>query len=110
MSPDVKFAEGDSLPILEAVLLGADEQPMDLTGMAIVFRVQRLDQSQPAVDRPVTIDPDQTANKGKVTCKVFDAGTATAGDYKARFKATISGERISFRNDRLLLIHVSGDP
>lgn len=108
--PDFFMGEGDSLPERSSILT-VDGLPIDLTGFTATMKVARDDLTEAAVSMPVTIDPDQVNNKGKVTWKFFVAGTSRRGLYDAKMKlADGSGERISFDSDRMLLILVTPDP
>jgi hypothetical protein len=108
--PDFFMCEGDSLPLVDTVLEGSDELPIDLTGCTVTFE-RAPAEGGTVVVRPVTINPDQVGHKGAVTLKVFDRGTSTRGFYEGRFVVVDgSGEQISIRNDRPIVIEVTRKP
>lgn len=108
--PDFFMSVGDSLPLIDTVLVGADELPLDLTSCTVTFEVAPAEGGTVVV-RAVTIDPDQVGHRGHVTCKVFDRGTATADVYEGRFVVIQpGGDQISVRNDRLITIEVTRRP
>lgn len=115
---DFFLGEGDTAPRLKEQLLvpvdlddpDADQfpngRPMDLTNATVVFRMRPEDQSTTSVDIPVTIVGDPAL--GNV--QVLWPGN-TAGRFKGRFKVVNGvGDKISFRNDRLLTVEITADP
>jgi hypothetical protein len=109
-NPDFFMGVGDSLPLLATTLIGPDDEPIDLTGCTITFEVAPVHGGD-FTTRDVDADPDQVTNTGKVSCKVFDAGTSIPGLYEGRFVVIDgSGEQISVKNDRLITIEVTRRP
>jgi len=115
---DFVLGEGDTAPRLKETLLvpvdpddpDADQfpngRPADLTGATVIFLLRPEDQSVPSIPVPVSIVGDPTLGNVQVLWP-----GSTPGRYTGRFKAvTGAGDKISFRNDRLLTIEVTADP
>jgi hypothetical protein len=75
-APTVYYVEFDTAPPLRACLKDGENQPIDLTGatvtITVAFTMPRQDyytspRDQIVVRSPVTVDPDQVANKGYVS-------------------------------------------
>ncbi len=109
---DFQMAEGDSLPAVSATLRDpATGEPLDLTDYTATLKVAKDDGTGTLSIMPVTIDPDQVANKGKITFKFFTPGTSTPALYNTRVKLVDgNGDRISFDGDRMIVVEVTPDP
>jgi hypothetical protein len=75
-APTVYYVEFDTAPPLRACLKDGENKPIDLTGatvtITVAFTMPRQDyytspRDQIVVRSPVTVDPDQVANKGYVS-------------------------------------------
>lgn len=75
-APTVYYVEFDTAPPLRACLKDGQGEPIDLTGatvtITVAFTMPRQDyytspRDQIVVRSPVTVDPDQVANKGYVS-------------------------------------------
>lgn len=108
---DFQMGQGDSLPVVTATLRDpATGLPLDLTGCTATLLVADQDGGAATV-MPVTIDPDQVNNKGKITFQFFAPGVSTPATYEARVKVVDGNlDRISFDGDRLLIVEVTRDP
>lgn len=107
---DFQMGEGDSLPEVEATLT-LDGEPMDLTNCTATLLVAKDDGTGDVAIMPVTIDPDQVVNKGKIRFKFFAPGSSTPALYNARVKLVDGNlDRLSFDSDRLLVVEVTPDP
>jgi hypothetical protein len=106
---DFTMGEGDSLPEVNATLK-LNGEPLDLTGCTATLKVAK-DDGGAATIMPVTIDPDQVNNKGKVKFKFFAPGTSTPGLYNTRVKVVDANlDRVSFDSDRQVVVEVTPDP
>jgi hypothetical protein len=108
---DFQMGEGDSLPEVRALLRDPGTgEPLDLTGCTATLLVAN-DEGGAADVMPVTIDPDQVANKGRVTFRFFNPGDSTPARYNTRVKVVdAGGDRISFDGDRMIVVEVTPDP
>jgi len=127
--PDYAYGDGDNIPLITAFLTTTEDgkthvcvpgnlvgDPYDLTGCTAQLLVAPDDGTGSVDTRSVTIDPDQVANKGKVTFTLFSVGAVRQGQFNARVKVALPAtppavpDRISFPNYRLMAVEVSPDP
>jgi hypothetical protein len=87
MAEPFKIKAGDTLPTIEATLTGADGTEVNLTGKSVNFRMRSAVYPFTSLLNNVTAtpDPNQTANRGKVSYAWQAGDTDTAGDYIAEW-------------------------
>ena len=100
-APTVYYVEFDTAPPLRACLKDGQGDPIDLTGaevtITVAFTMPRQDyytspRDQIVVRSPVTVDPDQVANKGYVSwtpgAQGEDDALTPPGDFLYNFEVT----------------------
>ena len=100
-APTVYYVEFDTAPPLRACLKDGQGEPIDLTGaevtITVAFTMPRQDyytspRDQIVVRSPVTVDPDQVANKGYVSwtpgAQGEDDALTPPGDFLYNFEVT----------------------
>ena len=96
---------GDTLPWIEAVLED-DAGPISLAGATVKFKMRLQGTTVLKVDGDVVIDDAVLA---EVHYPWVPADTDTAGIYEAEWEAAFpSGAKLTFPNDRHLLVMVRG--
>jgi hypothetical protein len=89
-------------------VLRDDEGPVDLTGATVLFVMQQSGESEPKVSAAAAVDPDQTANKGKVTYAWVSVDVDTAGTFLAEWVVTFDGGGVqSFPNEGQLVVEIT---
>lgn len=89
-------------------VLRDDEGPVDLTDATVLFVMQQSGESEPKVNASAVVDPDQTANKGKVTYSWASEDVDTAGTFLAEWVVTFDDSRVqSFPNEGQLVVGIA---
>jgi hypothetical protein len=99
---DIYIKQGDTAPIVEAVLLDANQLPVDLSGATVVFRMASRPGVAPIVDETATI---VDAGAGRVSYAWAAGDTDEPGTYLAEFVVT-SSEQQTFPNMRYLVVEI----
>jgi hypothetical protein len=86
---DFHLKVSDRLPVLEATLIDAKKNPINISAATgIIFRMRRK-QSDPFIDITSTIiDDGSTALRGRVDVPWGASDTTSSGTFKALFKVT----------------------
>lgn len=105
MADDFTINEGDTLPVLEAVLLPAEGQTFTLTGATVRWRMwARSSPTDKVYALCSVLDP--VGRRVRYTWQAAD--TDARGGYLGKFEVTFpDGSVESFPNDRALVIRVS---
>ncbi len=85
------YKKGAVGSVLRVTLYGEDGLPMALTGWAVQLVVTAKGSAAKLIDRAMTNDPDQTANKGKTSYAIVtaDDNALTGGQsYEMELTAT----------------------
>lgn len=108
---DYYVKQGSTAAILTATLKDADGAAVSLTGATVKFSMRPAGNMTPKVNlATATPDPDQTANKGKVTYPWVAADVDTPGDYEAEFKVTFPDTKIQrFPTNGYVIVRVTDD-
>ena len=107
---DFAIKKGDLLPLIVATLKDGTGAAVDLTGAAAKFIMRLVGAATTKVNATATIDPDQVANKGKVSYTWVTADTDTAGIYQAEWQITFSGAKPqTFPNPDYLVVKIEED-
>ena len=102
----MNIKRGDLLPPLEAALLLADGEPIDLTGCAVRLRMRTDDGEALKVDAPATV-VDVAA--GRVRYDWQPGDTDVVGVYRAEFEITFpSLKTMCVPTDSFFTVHVIG--
>jgi hypothetical protein len=89
-------------------VLRDDEGPVDLTDATVLFVMQQSGESEAKVSAEGEVDPDQTANKGKVKYSWASEDVDTAGTFLAEWVVTFDGGRVqSFPNEGQLVVEIT---
>jgi hypothetical protein len=105
--PDIFFGEGDRAPVVTDTLIGADGEPIDLTGATVVMRFRLKDETDSQTSEAVDVVGDPADGEVEWT----PATGRAAGDYNANWVVTMSGgEQVTVPNDRYLWMQVQPAP
>jgi hypothetical protein len=112
---DYDIAQGDHGETITSTLEDSAQQPVDLEGANIAFRVVPIGGSTPLLDNVVASNGQNgdgsDGTKGRVFYTWQPGDTGTPGVYLAQWKATFVDESVqSFPNDGYLLIRISPTP
>ena len=100
---DFVMKEGDLAPSLTAALRDHDDQPVNLTGATVTFRMRRRNATANVVDAAATV---VTAASGTVRYDWVAGDTDVAGLYDGEFVAELPSGRETFPNDRFISIKI----
>ena len=104
MAIDFTIKQGDTLPVLRAVLRDADNDVIDLTGVVGLTLRYRMRNSTTIVERTATV---VDANSGIVEYAWIAADTATAGELLAEWRVDYgAGAILTVPNNEPLVISV----
>lgn len=103
---DFVIKKGNLLPVVEATLKDAKDNPVDLTGMTVKFVMRLVGATLPKINTAATVDLDQVNNKGKVSYDWAGTDTDTAGIYEAEWEVTIGGKKQNFPNSNHLVVKI----
>lgn len=108
--PDFHLKVSDTLPILEATLLDAKREPINLTSVvSITFRMRRK-KSDPFIDITATVVAPATDGKVTVPWSGTSGSTDAAGTFQALFKLLFPGpETMSVPNKGCKVISIEDD-
>lgn len=94
---DFSLKRGDTAIPLTAIL-SDNNGPLDLTGITVRFKMRGATLATTKVDGLAIVDPDQIANKGKVTYEWVDADVDMSGNFVGEFKLFSGGKPLTFPN------------
>lgn len=106
---DIFLGVDDDAPVIERQLLGPDGLPVDHTGATTIILIS----PELTPGDPFEGDCSFVGDPAEALCRFpwTDFDSAEPGRYLARFKSTLgSGKKMSFPNDRLLIIQITDDP
>lgn len=100
------LTQGDRLPKLRRQLIGPDGNPLDLTGATVVINMKgqlgmKITNGACAVIAPAT--------SGWVEYAWTAADTNAAGEFAAKFRATVGGLALSCPNYGVLTVMIDGN-
>lgn len=107
MDVDIFYiTQGDRLPKLRRRLIGPDGQPLNLTGATVVINMKGLNGMKITNGVCTVLAPEVD---GWVEYPWAAADTDTAGEFEAKFRATLSGLPLSCPNYGSLQILIDKD-
>ena len=107
---DFAIKRGDRKPDLIVTLKDASGNAVDLTGATALFNMRVISGAVLKVNASAVVDPDQVANKGKVSYAWLAADTDTAGVYEGEFEMTFAGGLAqTFPNPTHMTVHIEDD-
>lgn len=110
---DVWVKQGDTSPIVRAVLRDGAGDPVDLAGTTIRFLMREMRSHETIVDEAASLDQVSDGSDGTlghVSYEWADGDTAEVGGYDGEFEVTFSsGEVETFPNSGYLAIAIVDD-
>lgn len=79
--------QNDTAPVIQAILNGPGGA-LDLTGCSVKFHMKPQPGGTVKVNHSATPDPDQVANRGRVTYTWITGDTDTSGTFNAEWEIT----------------------
>lgn len=111
MAADWTMKKDDLLPVLILTLEDVNGA-VDLSGASsakLKMILRNSLGSTPKINAAITIDPDQVANKGKVTYTWQGGDTDTVGNYYAEVEVLYGTDPLTFPNNKYYTVSIIDD-
>jgi hypothetical protein len=99
---DIYLGKGDLLPVLTATLQNSDGTPIDLTGATVALVIKNVLDVETVREADIV-----SATLGNVRYEWVAGDTATAGDFRCRWRITDGADITTVPNDGELTMIVS---